>query len=139
MSQPVISAEHAGITRVVAGLNALNEVVSGRTPAKGVYKFLTGAAALMAVTFASRSLDGATIGFFAEALALATAAFAAFAVVVAFIVPTARVTAQALHRWEVHLARKRADAQFWETARRDPRVMAEYQAAYARESSLRND
>jgi hypothetical protein len=135
MTHPVITAEHAGINRVVTGVAALRSVARGGASTTSVYRALTFIGVALAITSASRALDGATIGFVAEGLALATAAFAAFAMMIIIVVPTARVGMRALRKLETHLANKRADQQFWETAMHDPRVMAEYRAAYARQTS----
>lgn len=136
MSRTVITAEHAGIHRVVSGVQALLRMVSDGTSGTRVYEMLTLAAVVFAVTLTSRALDASALGFMAEALALGVAGFVAFSLMVTLVVPALRRVGALFNRWRTRRAYVRAEEQFWLTALRDPRVMAEYLAARTRAEDM---
>lgn len=139
MSQTTIRPEHAGITRVVNGSQALFASIWSGLSQKRLYQGLTGGAVIAAVTFASRALDAVSPSFWVEVFALSVVAFTAFALMIAIIVPALRTIARFAKSVDGSFATQRADETFWNTAQRDPRVMAELNAARARQSSCADE
>lgn len=122
--------EHPGLARiegVVAGIQSL------RASYGGLARVLLAAMAAALLLLAERLMDGwADAHELAAWLVLWAVAFAALAL----LGPTARSLARrlgsALDAWARQRARRQADERLWALAQKDPRVMAELQAARTR-------
>lgn len=122
--------EHAGVARmenVVAGIKTLSASY------RGLARVLLAAMAAGLLLLAERLMDDWAEGHALAAwLVLWAVAFAALAL----LGPAARSLAQrlgsALDAWARARARRQADERLWALAQKDPRVMAELQAARTR-------
>ena len=125
--------EHPGVQRAEAIADAAGRFRRGFDKTKGLAAMLLAAmvAALMVVADQLMSVwaDGYLLASWVTLWAIAFAALALMA-------PTAQRVASrlsaALARRAIRLASERNDAQYWASAKSDPRVMAELQAAILR-------
>jgi hypothetical protein len=129
--------EHPGVSRaesVIAAVgNLRRSFVKGFDATKSLATMLLAALVAALVVVADQLIDTWADGHLMAAwVALWAVAFAALAL----LAPTARKTAVGvaggLKQWSQRAAVARSEAQYWESAMSDPRIMAEIQCAQLR-------
>jgi hypothetical protein len=135
---------HAGVERVAAGAASIIASVARRGARRTVGTGLIAVGTMAAVTFAERALDAAHAGFTAEMIILSTVAVLAFVALRAFVIPALRLCSRSLRSYKAYARRSTEEANFFESARRDPRIMNDLLAAqglhekFVDESTLRS-
>lgn len=124
---------HGGVERVERAVEAAGEMRRGWTLSRGIAGMLLAAVVSTLLLVADQLMDTWVDGHLLAAWVLLwVIGFAA----VALLAPAARNLGQravvALDGWSQNVARRRADERLWDLARRDPRVLADLQAAATR-------
>jgi hypothetical protein len=122
---------HAGVARVEAALASASRLSQGFDGTRGLTALLLAAVVSALLVVAERLVDTGD-GLLAAWVMLWVVAFAALAL---FGVPARRLAVRLvkdLDDWSASIAQARADQRLWATARSDARVMADLQAAIAR-------
>ena len=128
------STPHTSADRVESGVGATRQMVRGISSSRSLATLLLSAMASAVVVVADHLMDHVTEG---HLLLLWMGLWAvAFAVLALFAGAASRLAARlktGLDRWSHSVAQSRADKRLWADAQRDPRVMAELQAALQRD------
>lgn len=124
---------HGGVERVERAVEAADQLRKGWTLSRGIAGMLLAAVVSALLVVADQLMDSWADGHLLAAWVLLwVIGFAA----VALLAPAARTLGQravaGLDRWSQNVARRRADERLWDLARRDPRVLADLQAAATR-------
>jgi hypothetical protein len=124
---------HGGVERVERAVEAAGHLRKGWTLSRGIAGMLLAAVVSALLVVADQLMDTWADGHLLAAWVLLwVIGFAA----VALLAPAARVAGRravaGLDRWSQNVARHRADERLWDLARRDPRVLADLQAAASR-------
>lgn len=124
---------HPGVERIENAFNAAVELRAGFTGTKGLAAMLLVAMVAALVVVADQLVETWADGHMLAAwVVLWAVGFAALALLARPARKLATRIVGALDAWSRRLARARADARMWDLARRDPRVMADLQAAMTR-------
>ena len=124
---------HGGVERVERAVEAAGNLRRGWTLSRGIAGMLLAAVVSALLVVADQLMDTWADGHLLAAWVLLwVIGFAA----VALLAPTARSLGRrvvaGLDQWSQGVARRRADERLWDLARRDPRVLADLQAAASR-------
>lgn len=124
---------HGGVDRVERAVHAAGQLRKGWTLSRGIAGMLLAAVVSALLVVADQLMETWADGHLLAAWVLLwVIGFAA----VALLAPAARSVARravaGLDRWSQGVARRRADERLWDLARRDPRVLADLQAAASR-------
>ena len=131
-TQPSYLARHAGMARMEPAA-AVQGMRRGFDSTQGLSAMLLAAMVSAMVVVADQLMDSWTNGHLMVAwVGLWLVAFVALAVFAGAARKVAKAVVGALDAWSQRLARTRADERLWMIARSDPRVMADLNAAMAR-------
>ncbi|MEK9802790.1 MAG: hypothetical protein VW475_05220 [Curvibacter sp.] len=127
------STSHPGVERLERVIHAAEGLRKGWSATRGLAGVLLAAMVATLVVVADRLMDTWADGHLLAAWVLMwVIGFSALAL----LAPTARGIAArvmaGLDGWSQNVARRRADERLWDLARKDPRVMADIQAASSR-------
>lgn len=128
---------HPGVERVegllTSASNLKHNVVRGFNAAASLASMLLAAFVAALLVVADQLIDTWADGHLMVAwVALWAVAFGAIALFAPAAKKAASGLTEALRDWNVRAAERRSEANYWETAKRDPRVMADLQAAINR-------
>lgn len=127
---------HAGADRIESVIEAAGRVRQGFDGTKGLTVMLLAAMVAALIVVADQLVDTWADGHLLAAwVVLWVVGFAALALLAAPARHLATRLAQALDVWSGSVARARADARLWNLAQKDPRVLADIQAAATRAES----
>ena len=127
-------AEHPGVVRVEAALVAAAQLKKRISGTRSLATLLLSAMVAAAMVVAYQVMDSVAEGHLLVVwIALWAVAFAALALFAGTTRRLAARTLSGLNDWSHAIAQGRADVRLWEAARSDPRVMADLQAAIARQ------
>lgn len=127
-------SEHPGVQRAEAVYAAAGRFRKGYSSTKGLAALLLAAVVAAFLVVADQLIDTWADGhLLAGWVALWAVGFAVLGLFAGTARRVAVRTVAALDAWSARVAQQRADDRFWATAQRDPRVMAELQAALQRE------
>jgi hypothetical protein len=127
---------HAGVERVAAGAASVVASVTRRGARRTVGTGLIAVGTMAAVTVAERALDASHAGFTAELIILSAVAVLAFVALRAFVIPALRLCSRALRGYKAYALRSAEETKFFESARRDPRIMNDLLAAQGRHAQF---
>ena len=130
------STQHPGVARVESVLGAAQQLRTGFSVIRSLASLLLSAIAAAVMVVAYQVMDSVAEGHLLVMwIALWVAAFAALV----FFAGAARSLAERLKAgldgWSLEVARSRADARLWESARSDSRIMADLQCAITRQEA----
>ena len=124
---------HPGVERLENAMAVASRMSRGFDGTKGLAAMLLAAMVAALVVVADQLVDTWADGHLLAAwVVLWVVGFAALALLAAPARTLARRVVGGLDAWSRRVARERADARLLEIARRDPRVMADLQAAMTR-------
>jgi hypothetical protein len=133
--QPSYPARHAGVARMESAVTAARGVHRGFDTTRGLSAMLLAAMVSAMVVVADQLLDTWADGHLMVAwVGLWLVGFAALALFAGAARKVAKAVVGALDGWSQRVARARADDRLWVIARSDPRVMADLNAAMARDA-----
>jgi hypothetical protein len=125
--------QHPGVTRVESAVAAAGRLRKGFDGTRGLATMLLAAIVAALVVVADQLVDTWADGHLLAAwVVLWVVGFAATALFADTARHLAKRTVAGLDAWSQRVARARADARLLELARKDPRVMADLQAAMSR-------
>jgi hypothetical protein len=125
--------QHAGVARLHAGYRSVRGLVRSFTSIRGLSTMLLGAMVALLVLVADRVMDAwAEENLLMGWIALWAVAFFAMSLLAGAVRGAAARMVNAMNAWSARVARARADERLWESACRDPRIMAEIQQAQSR-------
>jgi hypothetical protein len=133
--QPEFPLQHAGVARVESALRSLQAARRGLDAGRSLSAMLLAAMVSALVVVADQLIDTWADGHLMVAwVALWVVCFAALGI----FAGSARILAQSWmkswHAWSAQRAQGRADQHLWAFAQHDPRIMAELDAAVARQA-----
>lgn len=132
--QPEFPRQHAGVQRVESALHTLQAVRQGFDASRGLSAMLLAAMVSALLVVADQLIDTWADGHLMVAwVALWVVGFAAIALFAGSARTLAASVVQAWDAWSGRRAQRRADQHLWAYAQHDPRIMAELQAAVARQ------
>lgn len=127
------SLRHAGAERIESAVEAASQIRQGFNSTRSLSIMLLAAMVAALIVVADQLVDTWADGhLLAGWVMLWVVGFAALALLAAPARHLASRLMQALDTWSSRVARRRADARLWELAHKDPRVMADLQAAMTR-------
>ena len=127
-------AQHSGVARAEPAIRAARQLRKGFDSTKGLAAMLLAAVVAALLVVANQMVDNWSDGHLLAAWVLLWAiGFAALGLCAGTARRLAARLMAGLDAWSQRVARARADARFIEAARRDPRIMAELQAALSRQ------
>lgn len=127
------STRHPGVARIENAIETVSRARKGFNTAKGLTAMLLAAMVAALVVVADQLIDTWADGHLLAAwVILWVVGFAAVGLLADTARRVVRKTLSALDRWSRNVARRRADERLWDIARKDPRVMADLQAAMSR-------
>ncbi len=133
---PKYSTEHPGVARVESAIDAARQLRQGFSGTRGLAALLLSAIAAAVMVVADQVMDSVAEGHLLVMwIALWAVAFAALALFAGTARNLAARVMAALDAWSGSIAQARADIRLWETAKTDPRVMAELRVAMARQET----
>ncbi len=128
--QPSFPTRHAGIERMSS---AANTVRGGFNSTNSLSAMLLAAMVSALVVVADQLMDTWAEGHLMLAwIALWVVGFTAVAVFAGAARKLASTVVMALDAWSVRAAQRRADERLWSSAKADPRIMADLNAAMSR-------
>jgi len=128
--QPNFPLRHAGVERITS---AADTVRGGINSTKSLSAMLLAAMVSALVVVADQLMDTWAEGHLMLAwIALWVVAFAAVAIFAGAARKLASALVQALDAWSARVAQRRADERLWSSAKADPRIMADLNAAMSR-------
>jgi hypothetical protein len=126
-------AEHPGVVRAEAIAASVGNIRRNFDGTKGLATMLLAALVAALVVVADQMIDTWADGhLFAAWVALWSVAFVALALFGASARDAAAKVAAGYQAWTLRLQQSRDEALYWESAQRDPRIMAELDAAILR-------
>ncbi|MDB5891462.1 MAG: hypothetical protein JWP47_2293 [Polaromonas sp.] len=127
------STTHPGVARIEAAVGAAQHMRRGFSGGRGLAKLLLSALVAAVLVVAYEVMDTVAEG---HLLVLWTSLWAVAFAALALFAGTARRAATGIRRsldgWSRRVAEAKADERLWKTAKTDPRVMADLQAAASR-------
>lgn len=128
--QPSFPSRHAGVERVVSAADAVR---GGFNSTKSLSAMLLAAMVSALVVVADQLMDTWAEGHLMLAwIALWVVGFAAVAIFAGAARKLAATMVEALDAWSARIAQRRADERLWSSAKADPRIMADLNAAMSR-------
>ena len=131
---PTFPTEHPGVVRLEAAAGQARELGRQFSGGRGLATALLSAMAAAVVVAAYQVMDSVAEG---HLLVIWTGAWLAAFAALALLATSARRLAASLKAgldgWSQRLAQSRAEARLWSIAQSDPRIMADLQAALARD------
>lgn len=128
------SKEHTGAARVESAMHAAGQLRQGFAGTRGLAALLLSAIVASIMVVAYQVTDSVAEGHMLVIwMALWAVAFAGLALFAGTARNLAARTVAALDAWSHTVAQARADIRMWETAKSDPRVMADLRVAMARQ------
>ena len=132
--QPSFPARHSGDARLESAANGVKVARRGFDTTRGLSAMLLAAMVSALVVVADQLIDTWAEGHLMVAwVSLWLVGFAALAIFAGAAQKLAVSAVGALDAWSQRVAESRADARLWIIARSDPRVMADLNAAMARD------
>jgi hypothetical protein len=127
------STQHPGVARVESAIEAAGQLRQGFSGTRGLAALLLSAMSAAVMVVAYQVMDSVTEGHLLVMwVALWAVAFAALALLAGTALRAAKRLKSGLDDWSRSIAEARADQRLWAAAKRDPRVMADLQAAKSR-------
>lgn len=134
------ATEHTGAARVESAIHAASQLRQGFSSTRGLATLLLSAIVASIMVVAYQVTDTVAEGHMLVIwMALWAVAFAGLALFAGTARKLAARTVASLDAWSQAMAQARADIRMWETARTDPRVMADLRAAMARQEVAADD
>lgn len=131
--QPSFPVHHAGVDRVESAIEAAQGMRRGFDSTKGLSAMLLAAMVSALVVVADQLIETWADGHLMVAwIALWLVGFAALALFAGAARKLACTVVGALDAWSRRVAQARSDERLWALAQSDPRVMADLDAALAR-------
>ena len=128
--QPSFPTRHAGVERMTSAADALR---GGFNSTNSLSAMLLAAMVSSLVVVADQLMDTWAEGHLMLAwIALWVVGFAAVAVFAGAARKLASAVVQSLDAWSARVAQRRADERLWSSAKADPRIMADLNAAMSR-------
>ena len=128
--QPSFPTRHAGVERMTSVADALR---GGFNSTNSLSAMLLAAMVSSLVVVADQLMDTWVEGHLMLAwIALWVVGFAAVAVFAGAARKLASALVQSLDAWSARVAQRRADERLWSSAKADPRIMADLNAAMSR-------
>ena len=128
--QPSFPTRHAGVERMTSAADAVR---GGFNSTKSLSAMLLAAMVSALVVVADQLMDTWAEGHLMLAwLALWVVGFAAVAIFADAARKLAATMVEALDAWSARIAQRRADERLWSSAKADPRIMADLNAAMSR-------
>ncbi len=128
--QPSFPTRHAGVERMTSAADAVR---GGFNSTKSLSAMLLAAMVSALVVVADQLMDTWAEGHLMLAwLALWAVGFAAVAIFADAARKLAATMVEALDAWSARIAQRRADERLWSSAKADPRIMADLNAAMSR-------
>jgi hypothetical protein len=128
--QPSFPTRHAGVERMTSAADALR---GGFNSTNSLSSMLLAAMVSSLVVVADQLMDTWAEGHLMLAwIALWVVGFAAVAVFAGAARKLASAVVQSLDAWSARVAQRRADERLWSSAKADPRIMADLNAAMSR-------
>lgn len=133
--QPQLPSQHAGVERMASALETLDGMRRGFDATRGLSAMLLAAMVSALVVVADQLIDTWADGHLMVAwVALWVVCFTALAVFAGSARALARSWVQVWRAGAAQRAQRRADQHLWALAQRDPRIMADLEAAVARQA-----
>ena len=127
-------AQHPGVARIESTVRTAQKLRKGFDSTKGLAAMLLAAVVAALLVAANQMVDNWSDGNLLAAWVILWAiGFAALGLCAGTARKLASRAVAGLDAWSQRVAKARADARFLETARHDPRVMAELKAALSRQ------
>jgi len=131
------STQHPGVVRAESAFGAVRQLGQAFSGTRGLATLLLSAVAAAIMVVAYQVMDSVTEGHLLVMwIALWAVAFAALAIFAGTARNVAARVKASLDGWSRSLAEARADQRLWQTAKNDPRVMADLQMALQRAADV---